>query len=131
MKNKRLQIEINKLVEQSFKGGKADELFIGKVSATLKKLNTSDALVTANLYLKGLKRKIIENTLVIESTIKLSSSELKSIQKMLKREVYAVEQKLNPSLLGGLRIKIGDEFADYSLQSKINQLKEKIRNKND
>ena len=127
MKSKKLQTEINKLVEQSFNGGKADENFIAKVIATLKKLSLAESLETLQLYLKGLKRKIEENTLVVESAVKLSGSELKSVEKMIKREVIAVEQKLNPSLLGGLRIKIGDEFLDFSLRSKIQQVAERIK----
>ncbi len=127
MNKKRTQNEINKLVDQSFKGGRADEGFIGKVLGTIKKQPTTDAVQLLNLYLKGLKRKIMENTLVVESAVKLSESELKSVQKSLKREVFAIEQKLNPSLLGGLRIKIGDEFLDFSLKSKISQVVNKIK----
>jgi F0F1-type ATP synthase delta subunit len=122
MKSKKLQIEINKLVDQSFKGGKADEKFITNVIATLKKLSLAESLETLQLYQKGLKRKIEENTLVVESAVKLSAVELKTVEKIIKRDVLAVEQKLNPSLLGGLRIKIGDEFLDFSLKSKISQV---------
>jgi F-type H+-transporting ATPase subunit delta len=127
MKNKKLQNEINKLVERSFMNGKADEKFIAKVIATLKKLSLAESLETLQLYQKGLKRKIEENTLVVESAVKLSSTELKMIEKMIKREVIAVEQKINSSLLGGLRIKIGDEFLDFSLKSKINQVTNRIK----
>ncbi len=127
MKNKRTEIEMNKLVERSFVKGRADEEFIAKVIASLKKLNIAESLETLSLYQKGLKRKIAENTLVVESAVVLSQSELNSIQKMLKREVFAIEQKLNTSLLGGLRIRIGDEFLDFSLKSKINQVKERIK----
>ena len=126
MKNKKMQVEINKLVNQSFSGGKADEAFINRVTTSLKKLNLTEGIQTLNMYLKGLKRKIIENTLTVESAINLSPTELNSVKKMLNREVFAVEQKLNPSLLGGLRLRIGDEFIDFSLKSKINQVKERI-----
>lgn len=127
MKNKKLQTEINKLVEQSFNRAKADEKFITKVTASLKKLNTAESVIALTLYLKGLKRKIAENTLIVESAIKLSNTELKSVEKMVKREVYRAEQVLNPSLLGGLRIKIGDEFLDFSLKSRIHQVTQRIK----
>ena len=84
-------------------------------------------MAAIQLYLKGLKRKIAENTLVVESAVKLSGNELKSVEKMLKREVYVTEQQINPSLLGGLRLKIGDELLDFSIKSKINQVKERIQ----
>ena len=127
MKNKKIRTEINKLVEQSFKDGKADNAFITKVTSSLKKLNLTESMISLNLYAKGLKRKIAENTLTVESTISLSQSDLKTILKSLKREVFLIEQKLNPSLLGGLRIKIGDELLDYSLKSKIDQLVKEIK----
>lgn len=121
-----MQTEINKLVNQSFTNGKADEAFINMVTSSLKKLNLTESLQTLNLYLKGLKRKIVENTLTVESAVTLSSTEINSVKKMLNREVFAVEQKINSSLLGGLRLRIGDETIDFSLKSKINQVKERI-----
>ncbi len=127
MKNKKLIIEINKLVEQSFNDGKADEVYINKVTTSLKKLSLAESMQSLMIYLQGLKRKVVENTLVVESAVKLSASELKSVENMLKKHVYATEQIINPSLLGGLRVKIGDEFLDFSLQSKINQVANKIK----
>lgn len=127
MKNKKVQTEINKLVEQSFKGGKSDNAFIAKVTASLKKLTVIESTNALTLYLKGLKRKVAENTLVVESAVKLSPSELKSVEKLVKREVFATEQVITPSLLGGLRVKIGDELLDFSLKSKINQVAERIK----
>jgi len=127
MKNKRLQTEINKLVAQSFKAGKADETFIAKVSASLAKLNIAEGVTAMNLYLKGLKRTIEENTLFVESAVTLSSTELKKVSEMLKKDFYAIEQRLNPSLLGGIKLKIGSQFIDLSLQSKISQMSQRIK----
>ncbi len=127
MNKKRMQKEINKLVDQSFKSGKSDEVFISKVVSIIKKQPLSDSIRLLTLYLKGLKRKVTENTLVIESAIKLTEKELQDLKKSIKTEVYSVQQNINPSLLGGLRIKIGDEFLDFSLQSKINQVANQIR----
>lgn len=126
MKNKRTINEISKLVTQSFKNGKADEAFITKVTTVIKKQPSSEALQLLAIYLKGLKRQIEQRTLIVESAVKLSEKELKEARKLVKQPIFAVEQKLNPSLLGGLRIKIGDEFLDFSLKSKINQIKERI-----
>ncbi len=127
MKNKRTVNEINKLVNQSFKNGKADEEFITKVVSTIKKQPSADALQLLALYLKGLKRQIDQSTLVVESAVKLTQSELSGIEKLINRPVFATEQKLNTSLLGGVQLKIGDEFLDYSLKSKIDRVKERIR----
>lgn len=126
MKNKRTITEINKLVAQSFKNGKADETFIAKVTSVIKKQPSTEALQLLSLYLKGLKRTISDHTLVVESAVKLTEKELKDTQKLISQPVFAIEQKLNPSLLGGLRIKIGNELLDFSLKSKINQVRERI-----
>ena len=126
MKNKRTINEINKLVNQSFSNGKPNEALITQILAAINKQPASEALQLLSFYLKGLKRKISESTLLVESATKLNPRELKDIEKLVSQPVFAVEQKLNPSLLGGLRIKIGDEFLDFSLKSKINQISERI-----
>ncbi len=43
-------------------------------------------------------------------------------------QITTIETKLNPSLLGGLKVTIGDVVYDSSVENKIEQLSESIRN---
>lgn len=128
-KNNRLIKVVNLAVEQSFEKDKLSIKNVNLMVKSFKKLAATDAVFTLNQYLKGLKRKVLEKTLVIESATKLSSQELKNIEKTFSKttKILAVKNKIDPSLLGGIKVKIGDIVYDNSLTRKIKQVGEAIR----
>ena len=78
-------------------------------------------------YLKGLKRELSKTTLIIESATPLSSTEMNQIKKnFASKFINHQSLTINHSLLGGLRVKIGDEVYDYSVSGKLKQVKEAI-----
>jgi F-type H+-transporting ATPase subunit delta len=62
----------------------------------------------------------------IESATPLFKTTLASIEKELKKrygaEEVRLEESINPSYLGGIKIRVGDEVIDLTLAHKINQL---------
>lgn len=127
-KSRLLQKTITKLVEVSFKDGKMIENQVIKAVKVLKSLPKYEAIQALSEYLKGIKRKERQYTMYIETVIPLSSAQISKAKKIVekKHKITKVVTALNPEILGGFKLKVGDEIWDESLLGKINQVKEVI-----
>lgn len=93
-----------------------------------KKLPSQKAIFCLTEYKKGLQRIQQSQTLTVESSVPLSKTQVKKITDSFKKELITeVETRLNSSLLGGVRVTIGDSVFDDSIESKIEQIGEAIR----
>ena len=128
-KSKQLQKQVRLLVEVSFKDGKIIESQVVKSIKALKSLSRNEAIEGLSEYLKGLKRKEREHTMYIETTIPLSPIQLKKARKIVEKRVKITKviTKVNPEILGGFKLRVGDEVWDETTLNKITQLKEAIR----
>lgn len=115
-------------VNYSFKDGKGDENKIMKILAELKSLPRSQAIYIISKFLKGVRKRQDQTTLVIESAIPLTEVQQEHIFKKFRKEFVVTEIKniVNPSLLGGFRVRVADIVQDHSLQDKISQLSKVI-----
>ena len=127
-KDKLLKKLVLQAVEVSFKDGKVIPSKVKAFSEDFRKLPTYKAIYCLTEYSKGIQRKLQESSLSIESTVNLSPIQIKQIEKEFKKDfaVSSVSISLNPSLLGGLRIKMGDKVFDDSLKRRISQIGEAI-----
>lgn len=64
--------------------------------------------------------------IVIESAIKLDKDQQSEIEKTLKSKGSDFEYKVNPEILGGLRVTIGGKRIDLSLAGKVSQISKSI-----
>lgn len=128
-KNKQLLKIIHKLTEHSFIDGRLVEKEVVKTIKILKSLPTSQSIFALSEYLKGLKRKEREHTMYIETAIPLSTSQVKKAKKIVEKKIKITKVlvNINPEILGGFKLKIGDETWDESVRGKIDQVKEAIR----
>lgn len=135
IKNKLLLKTINKLVDSSFKDGKMIESRVIKSIRTLKTLPIADSIRALLEYLKGLKRTQRQHTLYVETVFKPSPSQIKRIKKIIERKSLPAGRQvkitktlvsINPEILGGFKITVGDEVWDQSILDKLNQVKEAI-----
>lgn len=108
----------------SFKNGKLDEAIARKFIKSFKTLPLGEAAPSLTYFLQAIKREIAKTTLTVESSIKLSPKDLSEIESSLKKDfqILNVTQELSPSLLGGIKVRIGDVIFDNSVKSKINQV---------
>ncbi|GEM_PF-1423280 len=127
-KSKLLQKTITKLVEASFNDGKIVESQVIKSIKLLKSLPNYEAIWALTEFLKSLKRKERAHTMYIETVIPLSSPQIKKAQKIVEKKVKITRiiTNVNPEILGGFKLKVGDEIWDESILGKINQVKEVI-----
>ncbi|MBI2334576.1 F0F1 ATP synthase subunit delta [Candidatus Daviesbacteria bacterium] len=127
-KNKLLQKTIKKLVDASFKDGKIVESQVIKAIKLLKSQSTPQAILSLAQYLTELKRIERKHTMYLETIIPLSTDQLRKAKKIVekKNKITKVVTSINPQILGGFKLQVGDEVWDESLLSKINQVKEVI-----
>lgn len=128
MIKKQLQKTVNKLVNLSFKEGRILETQVTRSIKIMKSLHKSEAIQALSEYLKNLKRKEREHTLYIEATMNLSPIQINKVKKFVEKEkkITKVLVSINPEILGGFKLRIGDQIWDESVVGKIQQVKEAI-----
>jgi hypothetical protein len=127
---KTLKKQAIKAAELSFKKGVLDESAARKFVKGFKTLPLNEAVVSLNFYLQAIKREKAKTTLTVESVVKIPKSELKSIEGVFKKQYQVLETRedLDTSLLGGVKVRIGDIIFDNSLKSKLAQIGDAITN---
>ncbi|MBU1032273.1 F0F1 ATP synthase subunit delta [Patescibacteria group bacterium] len=127
-KNKQLQHMVKKLVSISFKDEKIVESQVVRSIRLLKSLPKSEAIQALQEYLKGIKRQEREHTLVIETATPLSSKQIKKAKEIIEKKVriFKVKVCINPEILGGFKLTVGDNIWDGSLLGSIYQIKEVV-----
>jgi F0F1-type ATP synthase delta subunit len=120
-----------KIAKKFFRESFADrELDLMKVRANVKTIKLTyqrSALGILKFYLNLLKIYLAKETLKIEAVDKLHPryiDEIKVYFEQLFGKGLKVSESLNSSLLGSLRISLGDTQWDYSTKSKIENVKE-------
>lgn len=128
-KDRQLLKLVKQLVDLSFKDGKIVENQVVEAIKALKKLPESKAIFAMSEFLKELKRKEREHTMYIETAIPLSTVQVNKMKKIVEKKVKInkVLVNINPEILGGFKLRIGDEIWDESVLGKINQVKGAIR----
>jgi len=79
--------------------------------------------------LRQLKRKEREHTLYIETAIPLTPEQIKKMKKIVEKKVKITKVLVNSNtgILGGFKIRIGDEIWDDSISGRIEKVKEVIQ----
>lgn len=126
---KQLQKTVSRLVDLSFKDGRIVESQVVKSIKALKSLPQSQAIVSLSEYVKSLKRKEREHTLYIETTTPLAQSQVKKVKGIVEKKVKITKVlvSINADILGGFKLRVGDEIWDESILGKIQQVKEAIK----
>lgn len=139
MTKKHLKKIIKKLADLSFKDGRIVESQVIRSIKALKSLPQSEAIAALGEYLNGVKRIERQFTMVVETSSPLAAITVNKMRKIVERKnkqsfpsagaerkITRVIVNINPEILGGFKLKIGDEIWDESILGKINQLKEVI-----
>ncbi len=124
--NKYLKKQSNKAAELSFKKGELDKSISAKFIKAFKTLPLNESIPALSFYLTAVKREIEKTTLTITSASKLNPSQLKDVKSAFAKDFKVIEtqEEIAPSILGGVKVKIGDIVFDGSIREKLNQLKE-------
>ena len=127
-KNTPLEKIINELVKISVPNNRLSKPKVDEIIKVLGGLSKGMAISSLTLYMKGLKQHLSQYHLTIESSIPLSEMQINRIEEAINQTqpVFETEVNINPNLLGGLKIKIGDNVYDDSLVRKIDLVRKEI-----
>jgi F-type H+-transporting ATPase subunit delta len=117
------------LFRHSFTSGKLDEEKISKMVQTVLETRPRRYVDVLKDYQRLLQLETDKRHAVIESAIPLNRSLGDQIVANLRArygEDLTTEFRTNPELLGGLKIKIGNDVWDGSIKSRLNQLQEQL-----
>lgn len=125
---KRIEIILDKAIKASFKDGRLMEAKAISFVKIFKAQGGAEAIELLSEFLKRVKREIDSTTMVVESVIPLTKKQKNIIKKKFssKFKVTNSQFKINPQILGGLKIRVGDHIYDDSIQARIYQVKEAI-----
>lgn len=118
-----------KLVELSKDNGVVTEAKVSEVLAGLKQVQPRGYLRLLRSYLAYLKREIALQTAVVSTPVALSAEALESIAanftQLYGRAITATTQT-DPSLIAGVRVRVGDDVYDASVAGRLKRLAENV-----
>eukprot|EP00567_Pseudictyota_dubia_P009213 CAMPEP_0197433030 /NCGR_PEP_ID=MMETSP1175-20131217/982_1 /TAXON_ID=1003142 /ORGANISM="Triceratium dubium, Strain CCMP147" /LENGTH=211 /DNA_ID=CAMNT_0042961275 /DNA_START=26 /DNA_END=661 /DNA_ORIENTATION=+ len=125
----------NPLISRDDKEAQVTDMLSGKVTpVTLNLMTTlagnarlSEVPKIVDTYVELMKAKRGEVEAVIISADKLTKAQAEAVASAMKGQVGAgkkvvLSTKVDPTIIGGLQIQIGDQFLDLSVSSKIDAL---------
>jgi F-type H+-transporting ATPase subunit delta len=127
-RNKKIKEIVRTCVQDVFSNGKLDEKKASMYLDMFKKGPKLEALAFLEEFGRQVKRKMVETTLVIESATDLSKAEVDDIKSKFSKQFVINSSQIthNPSLIGGIRVRIGDYIFDDSVSAKIGEVRETI-----
>jgi F-type H+-transporting ATPase subunit delta len=117
------------LLRLSFTDGKLDQEKVSHMVQSILSEKPRHQLDILRDYQRLLRLEVEKRHAVVESATPLNGSMGDRIVANLKSRYgddLTTEFRTNPELLGGLRIKIGDDVWDGSVRSRLSQLQEQI-----
>jgi len=95
------------------------------LEAILKDSSDAEKKRFLKLFQKAITRELAKSTLTVESSAELDEATLKSLVENFQSKQsrpLSVIQKINPELISGLRVRLGDTVYDASISGKLNAL---------
>lgn len=129
MKNrKQIKTLVDKAIKASFKDGRLIEIRAINLVKLFKAQPRMEAIKLLSEFLRRIKIEMNSTTLVVESIIPLSKKQKDIIKEKFSSKFTITDSqfKINPQILGGLKIRVGDHIYDDSIQARIYQVKEAI-----
>ena len=123
--DKRLKKTLDKHLNECFKNGQVNQ---SKIKQTVKYFqglpSKSLAIFLMEYYLDGIKLRLNQGSLQIQSAVELSQTQIKQIEELIKSKafVYNTKVTINSNLLGGMRVQIGDKVMENTIEKQIEQI---------
>jgi F-type H+-transporting ATPase subunit delta len=117
------------LFQSSFTNGRLDDAKVRGNLSKISKAKPRHYLGVLKDYSRLLRLEMQKSQAVIESATPLNKETSKQVVEDLKRKYgaeLATEFKINPELIGGLRIKVGSDVWDGSVRNNLARLEEQF-----
>lgn len=130
-RNKKVRHLAKKLVELSKdEKGLVVESRVREVLDGLKQASLRRYLGTLKAYLQLMRREIALQTALVGSPTKIADEALRQIEhsfsERYERDIQAVVRE-DPSLIAGVRIRVGDDVYDASVAGQLERLADNVR----
>ena len=128
-RDKKILSFAKKLVEISRDNGVVTEAKVSEVLAGIKQVKPRHELLVLKTYLHYIRKAVAEQTAVVATPASLSPDALAAIEskfsKIYDRPITAVTTS-DPSLIAGVRIRVGDDVYDASVSGQLKRLAESV-----
>ena len=118
-----------RLIEVSTVNGEVDTTSLWQSILKLKEKRFRHLLPLLKLLRTKVAQKVAWQTLEVTSSSPLSASALESLEKRFTqkyRKSVKVKSFIDPSLIGGLKVRIGDDVYDASITAQLNQIANQV-----
>jgi len=126
---KEAQRTARKLFEASLFDGKVDLSVVQKIVGRLSASRPRGYLPVVTAFWRLVKLELAKNEAIVESAVALDPMMQRSVLDDLRakygKQVEAIF-KLNPELIGGMRIRVGSDVWDGSVKNRIERLSNKF-----
>jgi F-type H+-transporting ATPase subunit delta len=100
-------------------------------TAILNLLKTKGQLPLLPEIIEELKKEqeVLQQKVIIESAIELSDREISQLAKTISQKLKyqpSIINRVDPDLLAGIRLRIGDQVIDISLKNRLEQIRNTI-----
>lgn len=128
-KNKEVRQLSRALLRASFTDGQLDEGRISSVVKSLIEKKPRNYLAVLDNYKRLIRLEIEKRTATIESASELTEEIRQRVVSDLKQKYGAdliANYVINPDLLGGMRIRVGDDVWDSSVRNRLQRLQNQL-----
>lgn len=122
------QIEVDekiKILQKAFKSNILNEI-MGLLTLIIQKNRQEHLLEVLNIFLDEVKKYKGIVTATVISAVPLNNEQINMIKvkliSNLKKQIQ-IETQVDPSIIGGLKIRVGDSILDASIEGKLHSLK--------
>ena len=130
MKNNKETRQLSRaLLRASFTDGQLDQGRVGSLVKSLLEKKPRNYMAVLDEYKRLLRLEVEKRTATIESAADLSSDVANDLVENLKRKYgpdLTTRFGVNPELLGGMRIRVGDDVWDSSVRNRLQRLQQQL-----
>lgn len=128
-RDKKIRKLAKKLVELSKEDGVVTEPRVAEVLTGLKEIGLRHKGIVLKTYLYYIRKAMADQTALVFTPGELSAEAVAALEanfsKLYSRSITAVIQN-DPSLIAGVRVRIGDDLYDASIAGRLHRLAENI-----
>ncbi len=128
-RSKVAQKTARKLLDASMPEGRLDLGRVKTVISRLGELKPRGYLSIIDAFFRLVRLEVIKHEAIVESASELDAATKASVEQSLKSKYSSdltLEFKINPDLIGGMRVRIGSDVWDGSVKNRLDRLREQF-----
>ncbi|MCB1237415.1 MAG: F0F1 ATP synthase subunit delta [Verrucomicrobiae bacterium] len=127
--SKETQRVARQLLKATVAEGRVDAGVVKKIVRTLSEKKPRGYLKLIDAYTRLVRMELERGQAIVESAVELDAAARGRVEKDLKKkhgDHLATEFRVNPDLLGGMRVRVGSDVWDGSVKARLQRLRERF-----